>query len=101
MTSSPLNEAALLDAKSAITVRLATAVMAPDSTMRYIDDENRLVGVAVNEASDRPIRQRRATIAPVTNTLRTNPNAHPDIRREVDSEPDDASFGSADTAEDA
>ena len=79
----------------------ATAVMAPDSTMRYIEDAYRLVEVAVKEAIDRPIHQKRATIAPVTEKLRASPNAHPDIMREVVTEPYNPSFGGVVTAEDA
>jgi hypothetical protein len=96
MTSSPENEAGLLDANSAATVVPATTEMAPDCMMRYIEDANRLVEVDVKEDIGRPIRQRRATIAPVMDTVRINPIAHPDIMREVVSEP---SFGSVDTAE--
>ena len=55
---------------------LATTVMLPDSTMRYIEDANRLVEVAVKDAIDRSIHQRRATIAPVTDTFSVNSNAH-------------------------
>jgi hypothetical protein len=82
-----------------MTMVLATAEMAPDWTMRYIEDAYRLVEVAVKEAVDRPIRQSRATIAPVTVTMRMNPNAHPDIMREVVAEPYNPSFGSVDMAE--
>ena len=74
--------------------------MAPDWTMRYIEDANRLVEVVVEESAiDRPIRQRRTTIAPVTDITRANPNTHPDIMREVVTEPYTPSFGSTDTAE--
>ena len=73
--------------------------MAPDSTMTYIEDANRLVGVAVKEAIDRPIHQKRTTIAPVTEKLRANPNAHDDIMREVVTEPYNPSWGSVATAE--
>jgi len=73
--------------------------MAPDSTTTYIEDANRLVDVVVNKAIVRPIHQRRATIAPVTDTPRMNPATDPDITREVITEPYNSLFGSADTAE--
>ena len=73
--------------------------MAPDSTMRYIEEANRLIEVAVREAVDRLIHQKRATIAPVTEILRVSPNAHPDIMREVITEPYNPLFGSVNTAE--
>ena len=73
--------------------------MEPDSTTMYIEDENRLVDVAVKEAIVRPNLQRRVTIAPVTDTLRVNPKTHADIMREVDTESYNPLFGSANTAE--
>ena len=76
---------------------LVTEKMAPDSTTTYIVDANRLLGVAIGEAIVLPIHQRRATIAPVTDTLSVNPDAHADIMREEVTGPYNPSFGSADT----
>ena len=92
MTSSPVN---------ARTLVLAAKATAPDSMTMYIEYANRLVEVSVKEAIVRPIHQRRATINPVTDTLRTIPNAYPDVMREAVTEPYIPSYASVDTAEDA
>ena len=73
--------------------------MAPDSTTMYIVAANRLVDMAVKEVIVRPIRKRRVTIAPVTNTLRAKPNAHADIMRDFVTEPYNPLLGSTDTAD--
>lgn len=95
----PDNAAGLSDAKSANIAALVTADMAPDSTTRYTEGANRLVDKAVEEATIRPIRKRRATIAAETDTLTVNPNAHADIMREVASGSYNPWLGSTNTAE--
>ena len=93
--SSPVNAKGLFHAKSTTTSPLQTAEMAPDPTTRYVEDANRLVDVAVNEVIVRLINRRRITIAPVIDTLRVNPITPADIMREVVTESDNPSFGSA------
>jgi len=74
--------------------------MVPESTMMYIEDVNRLVGVAVKEVIVRSICQRRAAVAPETDASRMNENTHADIMSEVVAEPyNPGPFGSADTAQ--
>ena len=74
-----------LDIKSASSTILQTRVMALDSTMIYIEDANRLVQVlvAVKEVVVRPIHQRRAAIAAVTDMLRVNLSAHAEMSRDL------------------
>ena len=55
--------------------------------MMYIDVANRFVEGTLKEAVFWPIHQRRMTIAPVMDTLRTHPNAHAMMMRVVVSEP--------------
>ena len=101
MTSSPVNATGLLDTNSARTVVLAAKMTAPDSMTMYTEYANRLVEDPVKEAIVRPIHQRRATIAPVTDALRVNTNANADIMREVVTEPYTPSYGKVDAAKDA
>ena len=80
---------------------LVAKATAPDSMTIYIEVVNRLVEVSVKEAIVRPIHQRRATIAPVTDAWSVNPNANADIMKEVFTELYTPSYESVDTAEDA
>ena len=80
---------------------LVAKATAPDSMTIYIEVVNRLVEVSVKEAIVRPIHQRRATIAPVTDAWSVNPNANADIMKEVFTELYTPSYEGVGTAEDA
>ena len=65
----------------------------------YIEAAYRLDEKFVKADIVRPIHRRRVTIASMTDTFRVTPNAHADMRREVDIEPYNPPFGGAGTAE--